>query len=284
MKKYSFSKKVAGVMLATVLVVQPMASALPLVGSAVVQAEEVAELIQIIDEKLGQGEAINIATSFAKIGLSTTADQLENDLNAFRSDNREAFNTLFEGELSTDDLISFFVTFMNAAEDVLDDMTKEEIEAEIIAEGYYNFIGGIAEEAIRQDNKDVDGILKKHIGIGILDIVVDMQKELDKQLNMNNASLRQAMADALYESLDEIRILNESSTISDIANAIGTVYEKLDSNSKTIIQNARSKVNAGDVNWNAVFASVQVNLPVKDEDESTGGGGGSTGGGGGSAG
>ncbi|OLS38939.1 hypothetical protein BTR22_04655 [Alkalihalophilus pseudofirmus] len=282
MKKYPFSKQAVSFMLATALVVTPFSAMGPIGGTTVVEAAQVENLSKVINDKLAADgitnkTAITISQDIATIAYSTSAGDLENAINTFRTDNAAAFNAVFEGDVTTDDLIRFTTTFMSVAKEQLKDKSKEQIEAEVFDNGYYNFVKGLIAETLKDPNmKAIEDNMRKHIHIGFEDIFM-MKSRLDTAAGITateGRKVKEAFAIALFEATKSGSVPGSNATVKELADFLEVIYTKIPSEDKAVINNARTKIpNLTTANWNTVLGTVEVPDSVDPTPPDNGGGG-----------
>src|SRR5699024_8560758 len=100
MKKYPFKKKFIHVMAASALLATPIATIGPIGETSIAIAQQVEKrpIIDVINEKL-EGQEVNaeeILKAMAEIVYATELDDLQNAIDDFRENYRDAFHIVFD--------------------------------------------------------------------------------------------------------------------------------------------------------------------------------------------
>ncbi|WP_088104304.1 S-layer homology domain-containing protein [Halalkalibacter urbisdiaboli] len=243
MVKYPFSKKFVNLMIATALVVTPVAATVP-VGGSVVEASEVTvdsfvnklvsiydqmdvthkntinslkgelgdvnwsnvlgDLEDTIDGKTTTGKASEIATKVAEIVYSTEKTALNSAVTTFRSDYSDEFHTIFEGTVTVDDFLDFFLAFeahmkSKSITELLSELSKANFDSSKFMEDNINQVVESSSKYTTLENN-----IKTHTGLTFNELF-DMKSRLDTAVGLSEtqkSELRAAFIEAVSKALD----------------------------------------------------------------------------------
>ncbi len=291
MKKFPFSKKAMNLMLATALLVTPLASVVPVGGTAVVEAatKEV-KLVDHLNAKIKDKDTTiqKMTYDIVDILLTTNANEaeLKTAVNEFRTKYSDAFHDIFKDELKVDD---FFVVLNEFHCYVIDKYSgKNAIELfEIVnnAGGYKNFLIDNV-NALAEENDDVANFqktLEKHTGL-TLERLIEIKQDIDKEIGLTTAEQLQLLYFMLDDDLKAIIRDADNSEVSDVDELISRIveiYNSIDDKYKEPFREARQELNiivedAGSIEeafeWDEIFDYVTIEVNTG----GSGGGGGTT--------
>ncbi|EMT45389.1 S-layer homology domain-containing protein [Anoxybacillus flavithermus] len=138
---------------------------------------------QNIDQRAGQGKAVEIAKALATIVYSANGTTLENQIRSFRTNYSDEFHLVFGSSVTVDRLITFFTEAEKAVWDHLDEAIS--LAGNPTEEGYKNFIRTIRNEVEAKNPSlaTLDTDLKNGMGAG-LDDLFSMKTRLDEKLSL----------------------------------------------------------------------------------------------------
>lgn len=264
MKKYPFSKKAVSILLATALIVTPLASTFP-VGTSIVSAITLSE-----QEKT---EIKELVESIAPVFYATTRDELEEDLNRIRDDHGEDIKAVLGGT-TFEKLIQFYVALDGTTKTKLVGLSVDNLTELDMDEFMKETIQETVDE--NQNAKDVQDNIKDATGFTFQDIF-DMKSRLDSELGLTpfeKESLKERLAAAALLSTDDP--VDNSDELTELVSRLGNIYDRMSDTAKDLIQDTRTNLldDTNTIDWSYVLWDEPTPAPTTPGD--TGGSGPST--------
>lgn len=277
MKKYPFKKKFIHVMAASALLATPIATIGPIGETSIAIAQQVEKrpIIDVINEKL-EGQEVNaeeILKAMAEIVYATELDDLQNAIDDFRENYRDAFHIVFDNEQTVDDLIQFVLIVENEFKE----LGSDEVLERLLNEGYYPFMDDLIDDLKKEHREvsDLESTLKEHLGVELIDVVM-MKEDLDSELGLSTTqriNIKKALAEAVKEAED---VPSTGDSLEDLTNRFISIYEEMDDDAKENLQEARNALREREVNWEDVLGEGEFtdqDDPSDDDNDSESGGG-----------
>lgn len=279
MRKFPFSKKAINIMIATALVVTPLASLAPIGGTAVVNAatEEVS-LVNYLNQKITQEgttiEGITYDIVNLLLTMNANEEELKDAVNTFRTTYSGAFHDIFEGELKVDDFFVVLDHLYQYVSEKYNGETAAELLTKVINAGGYNafLINNInALVEAEKDVADFQKTLKEHTGLSLEDLL-QIKSAIDAEIGLTTAQQLHLLYGLLNDDLkDVIRDADKSSVndIDEVIERIVAVYSSLDDSYKEPFRAARQALNekvaeAGSIeqafDWNKLFGLIKIEV------------------------